>query len=32
MIVPVGAIAAVRLTPMEEHPPFGFAAAAVAKA
>jgi hypothetical protein len=26
MIVPVGAIAAVRLTPMEEHPPFGFAA------
>ena len=25
MIVPVGAIAAVRLTPMEEHPPFGFA-------
>jgi hypothetical protein len=26
MIVPVGAIAAVRLTPMQEHPPFGFAA------
>ena len=24
MIVPVGAIAAVRLTRMEEHPPFGF--------
>jgi len=28
MIVPVGAIAAIRLTPMEEHPPFGFAATA----
>jgi hypothetical protein len=26
MIVPVAAIAAVRLTPMEEHPPFGFTA------
>jgi hypothetical protein len=26
MIVPVGAIAALRLTPMEEHPPFGFTA------
>ena len=26
MIVPVGSIAAVRLTPMEEHPPFGFTA------
>jgi hypothetical protein len=26
MIVPVGAIAAVKLTAMEEHPPFGFAA------
>jgi hypothetical protein len=28
MIVAVGAIAAIRLTPMEEHPPFGFAARA----
>ena len=27
MIVPVGAIASIRLTPMEEHPPFGFASA-----
>jgi len=26
MIVPVAAISAIRLTPMEEHPPFGFAA------
>jgi hypothetical protein len=26
LIVPVGAIAAVRLRAMEEHPPFGFAA------
>ncbi len=26
MIVPVASIAAVRLTPMEEHPPFGFSA------
>jgi hypothetical protein len=26
MIVPVAAIAAVKLTPMEEHPPFGFSA------
>ena len=25
MIVPVAAIAAIRLTRMEEHPPFGFA-------
>ena len=25
MIVPVAAIAAIKLTPMEEHPPFGFA-------
>jgi hypothetical protein len=25
MIVPVAAIATVKLTPMEEHPPFGFA-------
>jgi hypothetical protein len=24
MIVPVASIAAVRMTPMEEHPPFGF--------
>lgn len=28
LIVPVGIIAAIRLTPMEEHPPFGFAAPA----
>jgi hypothetical protein len=26
MIVPVASIAAVKLTPMEEHPPFGFSA------
>lgn len=26
MIVAVGAISAIRLTPMEEHPPFGFTA------
>ena len=25
MIVPVAAIAAIKLTQMEEHPPFGFA-------
>ena len=28
MIVPVAAIAAIKLTRMEEHPPFGFAQAA----
>lgn len=28
LIVPVAAIAAIRLSPMEEHPPFGFAAPA----
>jgi hypothetical protein len=28
LIVPVGAIASLRMMPMEEHPPFGFAAPA----
>ena len=32
MIVPVAAIAAIKLTRMEEHPPFGFAHAPPAKA
>ena len=32
MIVPVAAIAAIKLTPMEEHPPFGFAQPRPAKA
>ncbi len=32
MIVPVAAIAAIKLTQMEEHPPFGFAQPPPAKA
>ena len=32
MIVPVAAIAAIKLTQMEEHPPFGFAQLPPAKA